>query len=316
MGSATLFGILAFAESAACLAAVLESFGESAFDGILYERIRDELGDFCLLERVQPLELDADGVDGAGAREHEALACRVGLAVDIGGIDAQHGHHVVVVAVAEQAELGFAPHRFGVELVEHQGDFGAGVAGAHGDAEKAERLGDFLAHVLAHVPDALVVAGVARGRVGACRGVREYEPAPGGGSRVFLDQVLADAARYDVGLQVRTADMQNADLALVLEDERIHLVEERLERGSALGELDRVERRVDERVLGKVDGVAARCGHGTIGVEACGNQGGAEEQDFLHYFFSTFSLPFSSSRHWWMSFSFSSLMLWRSRNLK
>ena len=313
---------------------ILGGIGLGAFDGILYKRIGDELGDLGLLERVEPAELDADGVDGARAYEHEALACRVGLAVDVGRIDAQHGNDVAVVAVAEQAELGFAPHGFGVEPVEHQRDFGARVAGAHGNTEQSERLGDFLAHVLAHVPDSLVVAGVARGSVGTCGGVGEYESAPCGGARVFLNQVLADAARYDVGLQVRTAYVQYADLALVLEYERVHLVEERLEFGRTLGELDGVERRVDERVLGEVDGVGAWSGRDVLGEKACGGDCGAEEQGLFHYFFtpfpefaslaafsdflalSAFGFSLDSSRHSWMSFSFSSLMWWRSRNLK
>ncbi|MBR4007786.1 MAG: DUF2703 domain-containing protein [Fibrobacter sp.] len=53
--------------------------------------------------------------------------------------------------------------------------------------------------------------------------------------------------------------MQDVDLALVLEHERIHLLEERLERFLAARELYDVERRIDEVVFGEVDDVACGC---------------------------------------------------------
>ena len=181
---------------------ILEGIGLGAFDGILDQRVGDELCDFGLLERVKPAELDTDGVDGPRALEYETLACGIELAVDVEGVDLQHGDDVAGIAVAEKAELRFAPQRVRVVLVEHERDFGARVRSADGNTEEAERLGNFFAHVLAHVPDSLVVAGIARRRVGTRGGEREHEPAPGGCARVFADKVLADAARYDVGLQV------------------------------------------------------------------------------------------------------------------
>ena len=161
-------------------------------------------------------------------------------AVDVGGIHPQHGNHVVVVAVAEQAETGLSPDGGGVVLVQHQGDFGTGVAGADRNAQQSKRFRNFALDVLVLVPDALVVAGVAGGRVGAGGGVGEHEAAARRGSRVFLDHVLADTARNHVGLQVGSAYVHDSHLPLVLEHQSVHLFEKLGEGLVPLGELDDV----------------------------------------------------------------------------
>ena len=228
-----------------------------AVDGVLHERIDEVLRDFRLQCGVGPAEGEGERVYRAGALEYVALREGIVNALDIHRIDYEYGDDVIAVAVPEEAEFSFFVNWGGVVLVEQKRKFCARVAGADGNAEQAERLLDFAEHVLAHVPHALVLGAVAGRRVRAGGGIREHEAATGRRTRIFLDQVLADSPRDNVGLDMRTADMENVDLALVLEHERVHFLEEGLERIPAARELDDVERRIDEVVFGKVDDVAS-----------------------------------------------------------
>ena len=245
---------------AVCIGICAECVEVCAVDGILHERIDEVLRYLCLEGGIGPAEGEVERVYRAGALEHVALRGGIAYALDIHRIDHEYGDDVIAVAVPEEAEFGFSIDRGGIVLVEQEREFGTRVAGTDGDAQEAERLLDFAEHVLAHVPHALVLRAVAGRRVGAGGGIREYESAAGRRTRVFLHEVLADTARDDVGLDVRTADVQDVDLALVLEHERVHLLEEGFKGILAARELDEVEGRINEVVFGKVNDVA--CGRG------------------------------------------------------
>ena len=129
---------------------------------------------------VCPAEGECQRVYRAGALEHIALRGGVEHTLDIYRVDYEYGDDVVAVAVPEEAELSFFVNRGGIVLVEQEAEFGSRVACTDGDAQKSERFLHFAEHVLAHVPDALVLRAVAGRRVRAGGGVREHETATGG----------------------------------------------------------------------------------------------------------------------------------------